>query len=183
MTPVYPALMIDIEALGKEPGGEHCLILSTAAVPFNPLRRHALEGRAWKLSPVGQEKRAIDEDTVRWWLAQSEVAIAASFGGRTRPVNFLMEFASYAKSVCCDGFEAWANGPTYDLVALTTMYQEHGLARPWKYNAARDLRTLWGLAPGLRRPSRATHDPIDDCLEQIKIVWEIHEKLGLLTNA
>lgn len=177
-----PALMVDIEALGKEPGGERCLILSIAAVPFDPYERHPLNGAAWKLSPVGQETRTIDDATLRWWLAQSTAAVAASFGSGERPVNVLLDLAAYAKANCTPDFRMWANGPTYDLAALSTLYDDHGIPRPWGYNKARDLRTLWDLAP-LLRARKATHDPVDDCHRQIDVVWRIHEQLGLLRTA
>ena len=65
----------------------------------------------------------------------------------------------------------WANGPSFDIAILEHAYGYYNL--PWKYNAARDFRTLRALVPpnlGDGIPKGEAHNALDDAMAQALFV-------------
>lgn len=166
-------IMVDIETLGSDPGS---VILSIGAVSFTSPDMCEESVSPW----VGNEfYRTIDifsclmhgltinHETVKWWREQSDEAkIAAQpIGGVVTLSRALAEFAKYVRGHGLP--RVWAKGPDFDLVVLHSAYKAVGLAVPWQYRNARDVRTIYDLAGGIKEPTNGVdHSALDDAKNQ-----------------
>lgn len=170
-------LMVDIETLSTDIS--NAVILSVGAVEFDFRREGPQIGTKHLWAPSLREQfalgRLVSGGTTSWWAKQSaEARNGWAYADETRLLKFLAEF----RAVCARCDEIWANGIVFDLGNLETLFGQLGSTTPWRYNAARDERTMRGHLP-MRRQSPAElleglvpHDPLSDCVQQICRLWE-----------
>jgi hypothetical protein len=167
-------MMLDIETLALSES--QSLILSVGLIEF-ALHKDGPELLSEVvLHPNIEEQlllgRRVDSGTQKWWKGQNVLAQMSLI----RPERVLLHNfcgALGASGTAVD--EVWANGICFDLCNLVELCEQVGAKRPWKYNAARDARTVYSL-PVLRGEEytlgAVAHNPIDDCKMQIHRLWQ-----------
>jgi len=183
-------VMIDIETLGTKPGTAP--VLSIGAVSFDPYgesveasgissfyRELTLTGQ---LQPQGQ--CSVDPDTLAWWFRTNAEELGRLVRDGKEPLfSALSELYSF-----CKGWETingyWSRGK-FDLAILEERYNDIGMGVPWKYNQAREVRTLEATvrlvftdnAPQpLHREQGGVHNALEDAIYQAQCVqyWLSH---------
>ncbi len=168
-------IMLDIESFSLAP---NAMVLSIGAVAFNIATGEVRRELYVKLNCHAQIrcKRDMSVDTVRWWIRQAQenpgaaTEILSDDGavGCAHALHLLDKL--FADTAADDGGldNVWANGPQFDIVALSTLYDDLGLIAPWKYNQVRDFRTVrwlikhlgleWVEPPAQHTAHHALHD-------------------------
>jgi hypothetical protein len=185
-----PAVMLDLETLGTNPG---CVIRSIGAVTFDPrgddlgMGLHIVIDRA-SCEAVGL---TVDPATEAWWSTQSPEAQAAFDLPAVSLADALDTFdAFFAEAGREPGSDLadmmtptdllWAHGPSFDETILAAAYRALDRKPPWRYNAARCTRTIYDAAGiGLVHSSGTHHNALDDATTQALAVQEAYGKLGL----
>jgi hypothetical protein len=169
-------LMVDIETLATDP---RAIVLSIGAVRFTrdgplPEQFYACLGLG---DQVAKARRTLSVDTLMWWMDQSAEARAKAFSrqreGVTAALRRLADFVP-------DGANVWANGPSFDLVILESLYFDARLEQPWPFWRHRCVRTIVE-AGGVdaRRYASASHHPVEDCLRQVAMVNAARRNLNV----
>lgn len=171
----WPCVMIDIETLATS---DDATILEIGVVCFD------LEGRkfgpcdSWQLDSLAQEDRLIDPVTVRWWLDPARAEAFSELTGKSGLPELwhgLNELSAFLGRHLTEGGEVWAKGD-FDLRILGHAFVAEGVAMPWKYFQARELRSVlkWmGVAGGKTTAHRAE----EDAKEQVRLLWDAHGRL------
>lgn len=154
--------MIDIESLGKQPGG---VILSIGWVRFNlegVLMSTAKEVRIDIRSSLEQGFYT-DPETINWWLEQE----ASPWHHSTKTVALNEALTE----LCADlsSSYVWAKPPSYDLEAIHYALSCVGIGRTWSRANEFCLRTLSKLMrPHVSSPPRKSvkHGALDDAIFQ-----------------
>lgn len=180
-------VMIDIEALGKDPDSR---IVAIAAVAFEGETPAVLVDQLVDIH--SQAGRSFDSHTVEWWLEQPEEVReqVTGDGGRMHLAEVLHALSAairdFRRLVLVDGvwadvwagkesergLQVWAKSPTYDLAILRHAYEQLGLPCPWTFREERDVRTLKAQCPRelCPYPGDGAHLALSDCLVQIQHV-------------
>lgn len=163
------SVMIDIESMGVGPNAG---LIQIGAVAFDSKtgrpRDDVFEVDVDLLSALmaGGE---VDDPTVRWWREQKGPKLARPKDIRSA----LSDLTTWLKKFP-EVTRVWAQGPSFDIAVLEGYYKRLGLPIPWKYNAARDTRTVYDLAQesGWEKPrgSEPVHTGMEDCRRQIVCV-------------
>lgn len=181
---VHPHVMLDIETLGTAPGS---VILAVAAVPFGG-PSNGLEPFHKLVDPrsCAAAGMTVDQGTVDWWCARPEEQRRWIAGCRNAmPVEAVLAWLSIWWQDHAPGACAWACGPDFDLAHLAAAYRLCGMAPPWEFWRARDLRTLRDAAghdarqPWMQAP---THNAFDDAARQAAEAEMLLHGLGLLND-
>ena len=120
----------------------------------------------------------MQEDTLNWWLNQSEDIREEALGEQDR-VSLTTLYRDLNKFlVGVDNI--WAQGPLFDFAILENLYRQCGWPTPWQYWQIRDSRTLFGVHGDPRVKGKAgLHNALEDCVSQAVAVQEIYNKLGI----
>jgi exodeoxyribonuclease VIII len=163
--------MVDIETLGKH---ENATIVSIGALTFGPGQPQS--NHFYRRVDLNQGRK-IDPGTVVWWFGQSEEAqreIAG--GGRLTLDSALQELAAWFARV--QPRQVWAKEPDFDLAILRNAYEQLGLPLPWKYYAARAVRTQMDNIH-YRKHLKASHHALFDCQVQAVNVCRSFARAGV----
>lgn len=170
---VYDSVMLDLETMGL---GPNATPIQIGAVMFNSEEGYTSPSTfkadidLHSALLLGGE---VDNETVLWWRARgglkmnSTVSIA---NGLRQLAEFLGRYPEIKR--------VWAQGPSFDIAVLEGFYRRAKLTIPWKYNAARDTRTVYDLARqmGWEKPKQdVEHVAVADCLAQIKTLMSALE--------
>ncbi len=181
-------IMGDLETMGNAPG---MVIASLGALVFDP---HSDElGDEFSMNIDEASALAIglttDPATVAWWNAPERSEARAAMLVDPHPiVEVLTAFSAFW--VKHEGSRFWGQGKDYDLPILTAAYRAAGLDVPWKYNAPRDVlsvfdigrdtRTLYEMGGVTVTKHQGTHHvAIDDARTQARDIQEAYRRLGL----
>lgn len=177
-----PDIMLDLETLGTTPG---CVIRSIGAVAFDPNGGPMGETLYLIIDRASCEAAGltVDPDTEAWWAAQSPEARSEFDGQGMSLAEALDVFDLFYETLAPIDAKAdrlWCNGPSFDESILAAAYRALGRKTPWRYNAARDCRTIYDLAGlKLQHTGGTFHKAIDDAVEQAKLVQESIRKIRL----
>jgi exodeoxyribonuclease VIII len=75
----------------------------------------------------------------------------------------------------------WGNSARFDLGLLHNAYQKCNMPYPWDFRKERCVRTLLALKPQAKTVTQnvgVAHNPVDDCLFQIKYCTEVWKSLN-----
>lgn len=125
---------------------------------------------------------AVDWPTMYWWLNQSDAARKSlPAPGKGLPLqDALRETSAYVQSLNAKRLFVWSNGATFDIPILAHAYRVSGLTAPWRYDHARDTRTIQMLAPSAKRPQpKVKHDALQDARAQA--VW-VQNMYGMIRD-
>jgi hypothetical protein len=179
-------VMIDLETLGTKSG---CVIVSIGAVEFDFVTgaTHKTFYERIDIQSCLDAGLFIQGETLIWWLQQSDNVRLEIFRD-TKPLQDVLKlFESFLKQVDNDtrNINVWGNGSSFDLGILSTSYSICKNATPWMFWNERDVRTLVFLYPDIKKNTMLTgtlHNPIDDCLHQIKYCVGIFKKVKEVTK-
>ena len=177
----YTDVMLDLETLGNK---SNAALLSIGAVEFN-----------MKTGKIGREfYKVIDlqtcldaglqtnGSTFYWWLQQNQMARDAVSKDKKIALETVLHMFSGWMQDCIQGVEIWGNGARFDIGLLEDAYVACGHQEmPWDFRSERDVRTLVSFAPNIKTNhpfTGITHNPIDDCKNQIAYCSKIWKKLN-----
>lgn len=176
----FDHLMIDLETLGTK---KNAAICSIAVVQFDIVTGQTgqLFSRNVDMQSSLDAGLSVDGATIRWWLAKSESArmgVLHDF----KSLHHVLGMVSGMISLNLDPgkVQVWGNGSGFDLSILTSAYHACNIWLPWDQYVERDVRTLVSLAPEIKKdmPFEGTvHDPMADCLHQIKYLSATYRKI------
>jgi len=169
-------MMIDIETLGI---GIDAVVLTVGAVVFTDIK--VTKKVYWELDWLDQvtEGRKVDKSTWAWWRQQNKDAYNKALYRLHESCPTLDALKGlhklYTSSNCA---EIWCQGGSFDIPIIESLISTYGLTPAWRYNQARDSRTLRKIL-NLREPAfkgtphHALHDAlyqanrVIDCLKHI----------------
>lgn len=170
-------IMLDLETLGTAPG---CIIRSIGAVVFDPEtgdkgKRFYVNVNRGSCECVGL---TADPGTEAWWQKQSAAAREALEKDQRPLREALARFGYFFAGE--QGDRLWCHGPSFDEAVLSAAYRAAGMPPPWRYNQARDTRTVYDMA-GIEpeRSSGVHHDALNDAIVQADAVHRGYLVLGL----
>lgn len=175
-------IMIDIETLAT---GPNAAIATIAAVKFD---FHSGDTGAQLYLRIDHQsnkelKRAIDPDTVYWWLGQDPEAKFDTFMHKDRvPLEeALIKLGGFVQSEE-NNPKIWANSPRFDLAILGHAYQSLDIKVPWQFWQERDVRTIASLNGIIKHSTENTgaHHALSDCYHQINYCSKVIQSLFLM---
>lgn len=172
---IYNDIMIDLETLGTRPDSA---IIAIGAVKFNidTLDDESFY-RVINIESNQHEGRAINADTLVWWLGQTDKA-KAIFTSPDRvdlgdALDDLREFIH-------PGARVWGNGSDFDISMLTHAYGNQ--KTPWEFYNTRCFRTIKSMPQAERaiKPTNAgAHNALFDAINQaqhLQAIWKVLAK-------
>lgn len=170
-------MMVDIETLGNS---SNSVLLSIGAVMFDIETGETGQQFRVDIDPESCVKSGLHMDvgTVMWWLGQpkeSQDSVVKSGGA---PLNeAVRQFSNFISNNSPDGI--WGNGVRFDLGIIENACHAIGVKTPWPFWTERDVRTLVSFAPDIKGAiiNDLHHDPISDCLYQIKYCSAIYSNI------
>lgn len=169
-------VMLDLETLGTT---ADAVILSIAAVRFD-LDSDAIDDRAFYTSVdidsnLAQGRR-IQEDTLLWWMQQSEEARRVFFEPKLTLSAALQDLRDWF-GPDADHTHVWSNGADFDLPMLAHAFWHNQLQCPWRFWMSRCVRTYRALpqAQGLKLSNQ--HHALHDAINQARLVQAIQQRL------
>lgn len=165
------AVMIDLETMATGPNAG---VIQIAAWPFNTetglasVDPFSIDVSLQTCLLDGGEA---DRRTIEWWREQVQAGVP--FPAVGVPIREALDrlrdwFGGQPDEA---RWNVWAQGPSFDVAILEGYYKRTGSEPPWRYNAARDTRTIYWLARsmGWEKPPEtiAHHEAAEDCRRQI----------------
>ena len=168
-------VMIDIETFGN---GSRACITQVGACYFE--RHTGMIGNTFKRNIDARSSVAagalIDADTVYWWLSQDNAAIESIV---QKPLHDIKAVFSDLNEFLGNATAIWSHA-TFDFVIISNTYKMLGIKPSFKYNSARDIRTLVDLAGvdtyAIKREG-VHHDALADCFHQVKYCVQAFNRL------
>lgn len=157
--------MIDIECLGISADGVIASIGAVGWADDDPTG--VCQGTFRHNITITNQDRALEGETVLWWLRQAPDVTASTFGKDPDRLN--IKDALNALTVwgdCFDNFWAWP--ASFDFVILSDAYRQYKLRPPWgrgfrRLHCARTLCVFTGVKRG---HNSSKHDPLEDAAVQ-----------------
>jgi hypothetical protein len=172
-------IMLDLESLGTRPD---CAILTLGAVKFNPydIQSEPGPGLYFRIDVDEQLSlgREVQEDTLEWWMRQSEDVREEALGESNRVS--LTEMYQQLNRFLVGAGNIWCQGPAFDIVILENLYRQLGLPCPWQFWQIRDSRTLLSTHGDPRDKNKAgLHNALEDAVSQAQAVQTVFEQCGI----
>ena len=175
-------LMLDIETYDTE---VTAVILSIAAVVFDPRGFLPFEEFNTTVNPDSQPIRTTSQATIEWWSQQDELAAEATFGGAQLPLHLaLVEFTQWLNKLRPTCTRIWAKSPDFDCLILSHACKQQNIIWPFKFWETRCCRTIMELAYPLGdfpvvEVDGALHDALVDAKKQVVEVQHAFHILGI----
>lgn len=173
--------MLDIETLGTDPDST---ILSIAAVQFDPVT--GWTGSTFKrnisLDSNLKAGRKISASTLEFWLNQRADIMKLMFLEPEEIGSVLADFYNWFNEN--DLQVIWGNSASFDCGLLSHAFKQVGITAPWNFRSEMCYRTITNLSAVPRdewpvKDMARSHDPMYDCLYQIKVLTLILTKLNI----
>ena len=171
----FKHLMLDLETMGNK---SFAAIVAIAAVEFD--LETGETGRSFHrnitLASALNLGLKIDASTLEWWLGQSDEARKCILVNAENITTVLDEFRLWLLG----DYQVWGNGARFDMGILANAYELRGTTIPWNHSKERDVRTLVSFAPEVKKDTvfaGIPHNPVDDCLHQIKYCHGTYKKI------
>lgn len=170
------SVMLDLETLSTRPDS---VVLTLGAVKFNPYTLQP-PGPGLYIRPDVDEQlaqgRHVQEETLQWWLKQSEEIReeALTQEGRVSVISMYEDLNKFLVGVD----EIWCQGPVFDITILENLYYQFGWPVPWNYWQIRDSRTLFSVHGDIREKNNL-HNALADCVSQAVAVQKIFRRLNI----
>lgn len=185
-------VMMDDETLGTRPGDA---VISIGLVRFDPkagiqtaeeLRKNSLRVTFDLNDLILGHGMKVEPSTLKWWFNQSKEAQQASLNGNELVFDGLKRVQEFFETFYGRQEElVWANGANFDPGMNEELFRHAGLRVPWKYSNVRCYRTINKMfGPKISGDVKVemynqgdqklvAHDPVDDCISQIRILQAI----------
>lgn len=178
--------MIDLETFGSE---NTSVITSLAIVIFNPYTGETIDSMKVDIDIQSSMNygATVNASTLLWWLGQSEDARKGLIDGQKNSIDLkkAMQRVHFflIKNFDVKEVKLWGNGSSFDLSILSNSFKLVGLPETWKHYNERDVRTIVAFNPEIKENlafEGTRHDPIADCVHQIKYVSATLQSLQLV---
>lgn len=154
-------VMIDNETLAL---GPNAVIFEVGVVFWEGTFRHVM---GFQLDIFEQivRGREINAKTVEWWRGRERAP-------RLRALDQVEDMVEEISAAFLERkpAEVWANSPAFDLVQLSTLYEQFGHVVPWTHKQERDVRTITKFLDVELPEEEVRHQGIADCENQIRRV-------------
>lgn len=171
-------VMIDLETLATT---ADAVVVSLGAVKFDNKK---IDNRGF-YTPISVESnltygRRISEDTLAWWMKQSDAARAVFNEPNETLESALDQLVSWIGK---DDPIIWSNGASFDIPILEHAFAQVGITVPWKFWNSRCYRTIKGLAKAKQikyAGPAVKHNALSDAYAQaqhLQLIWEAHADL------
>lgn len=166
-------IMLDFETLDLAPTA---VLLSIGAVRFDPFSEELGGNFYMELDWTDQPGRTTSQATIDWWNAQPNPPI----NGTTKLTVAVEELNKFIKA-SGNNPVIWCQGTDFDIPKLNSIFEGCNTPPAWKYNSARDLRTLTKVFKDAPSPSENVlkHNALADAVWQAKKLQMIYKYLGL----
>lgn len=163
----YDQIMVDLETLGTRADS---VILAIGAVKFS-LATGEMDDQGFYASISIDSNhdagmRHISEDTLMWWMKQSDAAREVFQEPKTTLASALEDFSDWFDH---GDYNVWGNGADFDVAMLTHAFSTHEMATPWQFFNVRCFRTLKNLPMFSKVPKPANtlaHNALHDAVAQ-----------------
>lgn len=168
-------VMLDLETLGTRADS---VIMSVGAVKFDPNTDViSSEGFYASVSVDSnlQAGRQVSEDTLIWWLQQSQAAQKVFHEAKVPLAIALDDLSTWFDH---GDYQIWSNGADFDVPMLAHAFDTHGVKAPWKFWNSRCFRTMKNLPcakRALKVENRLKHNALDDAITQAQQLQEIYK--------
>lgn len=172
-------IMIDIETLGTS---HKAPVISIGAVIFDINKTYGLFYATLNIpEQINSQIRVVDFETIKWWMNQDKKAKAVFKEDTTKVVDALKGLATFIENAA-DEVYIWANGPSFDVSILESLYKDFNLPIPWKYSKIMDFRTVKRfLGKDFKiEYSGVSHNALDDAQTQVKYIQKCIQYLHSL---
>lgn len=176
-------VMIDLETMGND---SYSSIVSIGAVNFDIETGET--GKEFYIDVNFQScidfGLGINASTILWWLGQNEEARQKLIQGqKTAPdlATALTKLSDFIELCGGKDVQVWGNSARFDMGLLQNAYQKIKVAYPWDFRKERCVRTLLAFKPEAKKAVPnvgVAHDPVDDCLFQIRYCVEVWKSLN-----
>jgi len=175
-------IMLDLETLGVTPGSVIC---SLAAVEFDIQTGQTLKTFYERIGIQSclDSGLTVTGDTLTWWMQQSRAARVEVYGDNRKPLRDVLNgFSNFLQSIDGDrrNLRIYGNSSDFDCSILASAYQAMKLPIPWMFYGTRCVRTISSLFPEIKKSTKfegTLHNPLDDCLHQVKYLCATIKKL------
>lgn len=183
-------VMVDLETMATT---ADAAVISIGAVKFD-LNSETIDNHGFYASVTVQSNldygRLINEDTMKWWMQQSEDARKVFIEpGKLGIDQALENFVDWIQDYHVDKTKAasvmmnrrvWSNGANFDEPILAHALTQCRQAIPWKFYNVRCVRTYKNL-PGAKDITiprvGVHHNALADAMTQAMLVQKIHKEL------
>lgn len=164
-----PAVMVDLETLGKLPTSA---FTSIGACLFEPHSDWIGETFHMHVSLANAIRTGLtmDASTVLWWLGQDDSARHTLINGQPDAAPLITALEAFAAFMPA-GADIWCKGASFDFPILKYAYHLIGMEQPWEFRNECDVRHEMKRA-GLVSPG-THHNALDDAVHQAKLVQHI----------
>lgn len=178
-------VMIDIETFGTKPTAP---ILSIAAQPFSfdSDPAVALPTPFYMKADINSCLDAgcrLELDTVKWWMKRSKEEQKHVTEHDGLPLEIvLLKLQDYLWKYDQKDLCVWGNSARFDFGILENAFDSFNMALPWLHYNELDVRTIVAFNPEIKRKEKfegVKHDPVYDCLHQIKYVKRTMQWIGI----
>ena len=177
----YTDVMIDMETLGTSPDS---VILAIGACRFNAWKEDEIDDDGFycvlDINSQTSAGRHIDENTLRWWLTQSNEAQKVFFEPNKESLDdALQHFIDWNDK---REMHPWSMGADFDLPMLGHAMHTRGFEIPWQFwnsNCVRTYKKLPGAAEVFAATERlgTHHNALHDAIHQARAVQRINKAL------
>lgn len=155
-------VMLDIETLDTSPSS---IVLSIGAVcdehPDNTFEVFL------SIDEQVASYRTLSEGTITWWLTQNETARTQQHDAKR--VDVLTAANSFHEWwTAVGGKYVWGNGAAFDVPIVEHLFRGAGHVAPWAFYNVRCYRTLKGLFPNIKMPTKNAHTALGDASNQMQ---------------
>jgi hypothetical protein len=119
--------------------------------------------------------RKIDENTLLWWMKQSDEAQAVFFEEKQALQLALQSFVKWFG----DSTYIWSNGADFDIPMVVNALSHFHIEAPWKFWNSRCVRTFKNIpgAKNIKAPNPLKHNALHDAIAQAQLVQAIQRTL------
>lgn len=170
-------LMLDLETLGDK---SFSIIVSIGAVIFNIETGEILDMYYTPVDIDSSLKFGFRPTggTIKWWMNQNDVARKKITQPGIQINEMVLQFDEFFRKN--EVKYIWGNSAKFDIGLMCDVYDRLGLNVPWQFRNEMCYRTLTNLYPNIKKELSyiPSHDPIEDCQNQITILNQIYKKIN-----
>lgn len=178
---IYDQVMVDLETTGISP--DHCAIIQLSAVRFN--MDQEVDSVFFDKCLSVPKTRYWEADTQQWWSEQDPAILEKIWKNMRDPATVLREFRAWVvRDLEGTAPVFWSKPTLFDFPMLDSHFKEHGIAQPFHYSEAQDLRS-WCRSRGIPNLDReldfdgTAHDAIQDVLHQLNVLFTLLERTNV----
>lgn len=176
---MYKDIMIDMETLGTT---ADAVILSIGAVRFDLNSTDIDNDGFYNVVSIDSNhecgQRRISQDTLAWWMGQSEGAKKVFTDPSVTLRTALLDLADWMGEDM-GTTRVWSNGASFDIPMLEQAFTSFDIEIPWQFWNASCFRTIKNLPMVKKIPKPANqlaHNAFADALAQaqhLQAMWKI----------